>query len=79
MSRLDCQQVIRQIELYLDGELDRSIRIEIHEHLSGCYPCTDLSEFQVRLRALLRAKCGCDDVPPQLTERIRALFVEPSA
>lgn len=71
--RDDCRAVLEQIELYLDGELDPALHAEVHAHLSGCGPCASHSEFQRRLKELLREKCGCDEVPPSLLERIRAI------
>ncbi len=76
MSRIDCQQVLEQIELYLDGELSGGLRAEIEEHLGRCAPCMDHSDFQRRLKELLRARCGCDEVPSHLLDRIRALIAE---
>ncbi len=78
MSPIDCLEALKQIELYLDGELHGSIRTEIEEHLGGCGPCSDHSEFQRRLKELLRARCGCDAVPPAFAERMRSLFVDPT-
>ena len=75
----ECQKVLEQIELYLDGELDGSQRVVIHAHLEGCSPCMDHSEFQRHLKELLRSRCGCDDVPSDLLERIRSALNEPSA
>jgi mycothiol system anti-sigma-R factor len=74
LSPIDCQHVLQQIELYLDGELEASLRVEVHQHLSGCNGCTDHSAFQQRLKELLRAKCGCNDVPAQVLERIQAML-----
>lgn len=77
MSPIDCRKVLEQIELYLDGELQGVVRVEIEQHLGRCSPCTGHSEFQRRLKELLRDKCGCNDVPAEFAERIRALFAEP--
>lgn len=74
--RDDCRKVLEQIELYLDGELDPALGAEVAEHLSGCGPCASHSEFQRRLKDLLREKCGCDEVPAGLLERIRAIYAE---
>jgi len=74
----DCRKVLEQVELYLDGELDAAVRLEIHHHLEKCGPCMDHSEFQRRLKELLRAKCGCDQVPADLLERIRSSYGEPA-
>lgn len=78
MSHDDCQKVLEQVELYLDGELDGSLRAEIDRHLELCGPCMDHSEFQRHLKELLRAKCGCDQVPADLFERIRTALTEPA-
>lgn len=74
----DCRQVLEQVELYLDGELDPSLHAQIHQHLEACGPCMDHSDFQRHLKELLRAKCGCDQVPADLLERIRTTYAEPA-
>ena len=71
----DCEHVLRQIELYLDGELVGLERTEIERHLGECSPCSGHSEFQRHLKEMLRAKCGCNEVPAELIERIRSLTV----
>jgi mycothiol system anti-sigma-R factor len=71
----DCEHVLRQIELYLDGELIGVERVEIERHLGECSPCSGHSEFQRHLKEMLRAKCGCNEVPDELLERIRSLTV----
>ncbi|HZD17942.1 MAG TPA: zf-HC2 domain-containing protein [Actinomycetota bacterium] len=77
MSPIDCREALEQIELYLDGELEGAVRIEIEEHLGGCSPCMDHSEFQRRLKLLVRSRCGCGVVPEEVARRIRSLFTEP--
>jgi mycothiol system anti-sigma-R factor len=72
LSGTDCEHVLRQIELYLDGELVGVERVEIEVHLGECSPCQGHSEFQRRLKEMLRAKCGCHDVPLEVVERLRA-------
>jgi mycothiol system anti-sigma-R factor len=66
--------VLRQIELYLDGELVGQIRLEVERHLGDCHPCSGHAEFQRHLKEMLRSKCGCDHVPEELAERIRVMF-----
>jgi mycothiol system anti-sigma-R factor len=73
LSPIDCEHALRQIELYLDGELVGFERVEVERHLGECSPCYGHSEFQRRLKAMLRAKCGCDEVPAELAERIRSM------
>lgn len=68
---------MRQIELYLDGELVGLEHLEIERHLGECSPCHGHSEFQRRLKEMLRDTCGCDEVPAALLERIRTLVSAP--
>ena len=77
MSPTDCEHVLRQIELYLDGELVGVQRVEIERHLGGCDPCTGHADFQRKLKEMLRAKCGCNDVPPELLQRVRSMLQTP--
>ena len=71
MSEIDCDQVLNEIELYLDDELDAAQRREIEEHLAGCGDCLSHKEFQEGLQAVIRRKCGTDSVPTDLLDRIR--------
>jgi mycothiol system anti-sigma-R factor len=77
LSPIECERVLRQIELFLDGELVGIERVEIERHLGTCSPCHGHSEFQRRLKELLRAKCGCNEMPAELLERIRTLVAAP--
>ena len=76
MSQTDCNKMLDLLEVYLDGELEGPERAHIEAHLGECGPCMDRSDFQQRLRALLKEKCGCDEVPPDLMERVRNLLGE---
>ncbi|HEX2426091.1 MAG TPA: zf-HC2 domain-containing protein [Actinomycetota bacterium] len=74
LSEIDCQEVLRRLELYLDGELDGGLCIDIEEHLVTCGTCTGHSDFQRRLKEILRAKCGCHEVPSQVLQRVRVVI-----
>jgi mycothiol system anti-sigma-R factor len=69
--------VLKQIELYLDGELVESLRVEVERHLGGCGACSGHAEFQQRLKDAIRSKCGCHEIPPELIERLRASVEHP--
>jgi mycothiol system anti-sigma-R factor len=74
LSPTDCERVLRQIELYLDGELVARERAEVEEHLGGCSPCMGHAEFQRKLKEMLRDTCGCREIPPDLLGRVRSVF-----
>ncbi len=74
----DCSDVLKDIAAYLDGELAAGEVSRIREHLSGCSPCMSHAEFRKHLKALIARKCGCDEVPASLTDRIRASLEDPA-
>ncbi len=76
MSPIDCEEVLRSLERYLDGELPAGARTEVEEHLAHCGPCMDRAGFRRRLKALLASRCR-SEVPPELYARVRALLEEP--
>ncbi len=74
MSPIDCTEVLRRLELYLDGELEGGVCVEIEQHLVRCGSCTDHSDFQRKLKHILRAKCGCGEIPAAVVERVRVVL-----
>jgi len=75
---IDCEEVLRSLERYLDGELSEEMRTDVSEHLGRCGPCMDRAEFRRRLKALLASRCR-SEAPAELYARIRALLERPSA
>jgi mycothiol system anti-sigma-R factor len=75
----DCAETLKEIESFLDGELDVSVQEQIQIHLSDCSPCMQRAEFRRHIKVVVRSKCSGDDVPPALEHRIRALLDEPPA
>lgn len=74
MSETDCDQILEQIEVYLDLELDDRQRCdEIKRHLELCPPCMDRVEFRASLRLLISKKCSGEDMPAALQERVAAV------
>ena len=70
----DCNETIRELDAFLDGELSDATRTAIHEHLGGCTDCLQAFEFHVELQQAIRRKCNNDELPPELLVRIRACF-----
>ena len=67
----ECQEALREIERFLDHEVDDVVRAKVERHLSGCSPCTDKLEFRVHLKALVQSKCSERELPAGLEERLR--------
>jgi anti-sigma factor RsiW len=52
---MDCSEIERSVDAYLDGEFDERERAEADAHLATCDRCRGLAERQHRVRAALRA------------------------
>jgi len=71
VSDVDCQEAVRQLYVYLDGELTEERRVQIAVHLDECGPCADAAEFEAELRAVVSSRCK-DRVPDSLIARVAA-------
>jgi anti-sigma factor (TIGR02949 family) len=72
----DCNDTIRELEAFLDGELSDDGHHAIHAHLAGCTDCLQAFDFQAELRTVIAAKCRSDEMPPGLLSRIEQCFNE---
>jgi mycothiol system anti-sigma-R factor len=64
-----CDQAVRQLYVYLDGELTEELRVVITEHLDYCSPCSGAAEFEAELRHVIADRCR-DRVPDSLIQRV---------
>ncbi len=69
-----CQETLREIERFLDRELDVSVSAAIEHHLSDCNPCMQRTEFRRHLKVMVSTKCGGDAVPDQLQRKVRDII-----
>lgn len=70
----DCNETLRELEAFLDDELTDATRIHIRAHLDGCLDCLQAFDFHAELRTVVARKCGNDELPPGLLDRIVACF-----
>lgn len=68
---VDCDETIRRLYQYLDGELTDARREEIRRHLDLCGPCVGAYDFEADLHRLIADRCQ-DRVPDALRERVAA-------
>ena len=71
-----CRETLREIQRFLDGELDDDVTAGIRIHLSGCNPCMQRTEFRRHLKVMIWSKCAGDAVPPDLVARVQELITE---
>lgn len=72
----DCEETLRELEIFLDGELEGSARDAIQAHLGGCMDCLQAFDFHAELRTVISAKCQNDEIPPGLMSKIELCFGE---
>ena len=70
----DCNETLRELDAYLDGELPDEVRFHIHDHLDGCLDCLQAYDFHAELKQAIRRKCSSDEMPSGLLGRIEQCF-----
>ena len=65
----NCDDVCRDLHLYLDGETAVSTRTVISVHLEDCPACTDVFRFESQVRLVVARCCG-ETVPESLRVRV---------
>lgn len=67
----DCNETLRELQLFLDGELPGDQHEHVLGHLQACMECYHAYDFQAELKQIIAAKCGSEALPPGLLDRIK--------
>jgi mycothiol system anti-sigma-R factor len=70
----DCNETLKELETFLDGELSQAALDDIREHLGDCPNCLEAFDFHAELKAVIAAKCQNDEMPAGLMSRIEQCF-----
>jgi anti-sigma factor (TIGR02949 family) len=70
MSEYPCEVVRRNLNAFLDGEVEDADADVIREHLAACEPCMDDVEVRVALRRMLKRCCCSTRAPDTLRARV---------
>jgi mycothiol system anti-sigma-R factor len=70
----DCNETLRELETFLDGELTDDTLLGIRAHLGSCQDCLQAFDFHAELRMVISAKCKNDEMPAGLVDKIQACF-----
>ena len=65
----DCEQALRTLYYFLDGELTSGRRAAIQRHLNECSPCLEAFDFEAELKIVIARSCR-DQVPDGLRQRV---------
>jgi anti-sigma factor (TIGR02949 family) len=66
----DCGEALRQLYVFLDGELTSDRRTAIRTHLDRCACCLEAFDFEAELRVVVSTCCRGDEVPEHLRARV---------
>lgn len=72
----DCNETLRDLEQFLDGEITPETRRGIQAHLNGCLDCLQAFDFHAELRIVIAEKCRHEELPAGLLARIERCFGE---
>lgn len=72
----DCNETLRELELFLDSELSEEAHLAIRAHLERCPNCVEAFEFHAELKLVVAKKCHSDEMPDHLLARIENCFGE---
>jgi anti-sigma factor (TIGR02949 family) len=72
IAAMDCTELERSIDAYLDGEFDVRERAEADAHLAACPRCLALAERERRVRDAVRARLREAMAPPAAAGRAPA-------
>lgn len=70
---INCEEALRTLAAFLDGELHVRDREGLERHLEACRSCFSRAEFERRLKSEIR-RLGRDEIPPRFEQRIRRLL-----
>jgi len=70
----DCNQTLRELDVFLDGELSDDQQAAITHHLNGCMDCLGAFDFHAELKSVVAQKCQNDEMPPDLLAKIELCF-----
>jgi anti-sigma factor (TIGR02949 family) len=70
---MGCEQALKHLVEFVDGELPDSEHDGVEQHLRICRDCCSRMEFESRLKERL-ATLSSEDVPSKTRDRVRELI-----
>ena len=70
---LTCEEALRFLAAYLDGELQGTGEQDVQDHLARCRSCFSRAEFEKQLKQRVGA-LGRTEIRPEFAERVRGLL-----
>lgn len=70
----NCEETLRELDVFLDGELTDREHLAIRHHLDGCMDCLGAFDFHAELKQVVARKCHNDEMPAGLLSKIERCF-----
>ncbi len=67
----NCDDALRRLYPYLDGEVTVYRRFRVRRHLRKCRDCSGAFNFEERLKIVIRERAQ-EEPPPEFLERLHA-------
>ncbi|NPV30421.1 MAG: hypothetical protein HPY58_12400 [Firmicutes bacterium] len=67
---LPCREIVKILDLYLDGELEERMRARVEEHLKCCSTCRELLNHRIQEAAKIRAGFPVPELAPGFTKKV---------
>ncbi|MGH7517694.1 MAG: anti-sigma factor family protein [Gemmatimonadales bacterium] len=74
-TTINCEEALRMLATYLDGELDSAEYEHVARHLKTCRSCYSRAEFERRLKAEFEG-LRREEIAPAFEQRVRRLITE---
>ena len=71
-----CSDVVRDLYLFLDGEITEERRVTIAAHLEECSPCFEAFDFEAELRIVVAARSRAE-LPEEVRQRVLGVLRDP--
>ena len=74
---MDCNETLKNLALYLDGELDLDKEKEVLGHIKECWHCSDAKENEEKLKDMIKEKLAYTrKAPSSLTAAIEQIIYQ---
>ena len=70
--KMNCREVFKRLDDYVDRELSPNERDGVHEHLEKCAHCAAEHDFEESFISCVREKLRRIEAPTELRDRIAA-------
>lgn len=73
---ISCEEALRLVHDFLDGELDGVTPAEVKAHFDVCQRCYPHLRFERAFREAMRRACAREAAPAQLRDRLEKMLAE---